>query len=212
MSEHQTPALSDYRQVVLTGGPGAGKTAILEMARKQFCRHVFVVPEAASIIFGGGFPRSPDTEGRRAAQRAIYSVQRELENFARTRVGVGLVLCDRGTVDGAAYWPGEIADYWPAVKTTAKAELDRYRAVIHVHTPSSTDGYNWVNSLRTETAEEAASLDKRIALAWTDHPFRFDVPPATDFLTKARDALEIIESFMPESCSVSACAARDPGK
>jgi len=199
MNKHQAPT-SDCRQVVLTGGPGAGKTAILEMARKQFCKHVFVLPEAASIIFLGGFPRSPDVDGRRAAQRAIYGVQLELEHYARTREGIGLVLCDRGTVDGAAYWPGEIGDYWPALKTTAKAELDRYRAVIHVHTPSSTSGYNNDYHVRTETAEQAAAIDMRIAQAWSEHPHRFDVPATTDFLTKARRALEILESLLPTSC------------
>ena len=40
--------------VVLTGG---GKTAILELARKYFCRHIVFLPEAAGIVFCGGFPR-----------------------------------------------------------------------------------------------------------------------------------------------------------
>jgi predicted ATPase len=40
--------------VVLTGGPGAGKTALLEVVRRHFCEHVVVLPEAASIVFGGG--------------------------------------------------------------------------------------------------------------------------------------------------------------
>jgi len=38
--------------VVLTGGPGAGKTAFLEIARRNFCEHIAVLPEAASIVFG----------------------------------------------------------------------------------------------------------------------------------------------------------------
>lgn len=67
------------RRIVLTGGPGAGKTALLELIRQSFCEHVTVLPEAASIVFGGGFPRHDDDECRRAAQRAIYHVQRQLE-------------------------------------------------------------------------------------------------------------------------------------
>lgn len=61
----------DRRRVVLTGGPGAGKTAVLEMIRQSFCSHVKVLPEAASVVFGGGFPREDDPDCRRAAQRAI---------------------------------------------------------------------------------------------------------------------------------------------
>ena len=36
------------RRVVLTGGPGAGKTALLELIRRSFCSHVKILPEAAT--------------------------------------------------------------------------------------------------------------------------------------------------------------------
>jgi AAA domain len=93
------------RRVVLTGGPGAGKTALLELIRQSFCAHVKVLPEAASVVFGGGFPREDDPTCRRAAQRAIFYVQRELE-IAGDSHNPAIVLCDRGTLDGLAYWPG----------------------------------------------------------------------------------------------------------
>ena len=66
------------RRIVLTGGPGAGKTAILELVRQSFCRHVQVLPEAAGILFAGGFPRGAAPELLRAVQRAIFFTQREL--------------------------------------------------------------------------------------------------------------------------------------
>ena len=77
-------AVHDRRRVVLTGGPGAGKTAVLELIRQSFCSHVKVLPEAASVVFGGGFPREDDEACRRAAQRAIFRIQRELEIVARS--------------------------------------------------------------------------------------------------------------------------------
>ncbi len=95
----------DRRRIVLTGGPGAGKTAVLELVRQQFCTHVQVLPESAGIVFGGGFPRGAAQSHQSAAQRAIYFVQRELEHMA-DGMNTAIVLCDRGTVDGAAYWPG----------------------------------------------------------------------------------------------------------
>jgi hypothetical protein len=82
------------RRIVLTGGPGAGKTAVLELVRHSLCKHLRVLPEAASIVFGGGFPREPGDEARRAAQRAIYHVQRELE-AAATGADIAIALCDR---------------------------------------------------------------------------------------------------------------------
>ncbi len=93
------------RLMALTGGPGAGKTAVLELAARSFCRHVAVLPEAASIVFGGGFPRHDTEPGRKAAQRAIYRVQWEVERLVVEEGEVAVALCDRGTVDGGAYWP-----------------------------------------------------------------------------------------------------------
>ena len=58
--------------MVITGGPGAGKTALLEVVRHHFCSHVAVLGESASILFGGGFPRRQSAPSRKAAQRAIY--------------------------------------------------------------------------------------------------------------------------------------------
>lgn len=124
------------RQIVLTGGTGAGKTAVLELVRQSLCLHMTILPEAAGIVFGGGFPRSEDTEIRRAGQRAIFFVQRELEETARA-VNAAIVLCDRGTVDGAAYWPGP-EPLWGAVGTSREEQLGRYDAVIHMRTPMTT--------------------------------------------------------------------------
>ena len=100
----------ETRRVVLTGGPGAGKTAVLEMVRHSLCRHVRVLPEAASIVFGGGFPREDDLTCRRAEQRAIYFAQRELEVTGGAHTPA-VLLCDRGTLDGLAYWPGPVEDF-----------------------------------------------------------------------------------------------------
>jgi predicted ATPase len=189
----------ERRRVVLTGGPGAGKTAILELIRKSFCSHVRVLPEAASIVFGGGFPREQDLECRRAAQRAIFYVQRELEATGDSH-HPAVVLCDRGTVDGLAYWPGLQDEYWSSLGTSLDAELGRYDAVIHLRTPSKVQGYNHQNPLRTESATDAAEIDERIAEAWSSHPNRFLVESAADFLEKATTALALLRDQVPECC------------
>lgn len=189
----------DRRRIVLTGGPGAGKTAVLELIRQSFCAHVKVLPESAGIIFGGGFPRGEQIEVRQAAQRAIFYVQRELENITETE-NPAIVLCDRGTVDGAAYWPGEVADFFTSVGTDLEEQLRRYHAVIHLRTPLDGGGYNRSNPLRVETAEQAAAIDARIARMWERHPRRFVVEASADFLTKAARSLEILRDETPECC------------
>jgi predicted ATPase len=188
----------DRRRVVLTGGPGAGKTAVLELIRQSFCVHVKVLPESAGIVFGGGFPRGESLGLRQAAQRAIFYMQRELEAAADAE-NPAVVLCDRGTVDGAAYWPGP-DDFWSSVGTTLGEQLHRYDAVIHLRPPALTSGYNHENPLRTESAEEATAIDAKIAHVWESHPRRFVVDATPDFLGKAARALEILRGEMPVCC------------
>lgn len=188
----------DGRRVVLTGGPGAGKSAVLELIRLFFCSHVRTLPEAAGIVFGGRFPRNGRIEVRRAAQRAIYYVQRELESTV-VPAESAVVLCDRGTVDGYAYWEGE-GDLWQAVGTTREAELARYTAVIHLRTPSAPDAYDHENPLRIESQAEARQIDARIAAAWAGHPHLHEIPATHDFLAKATRALELLRAHVPECC------------
>ena len=186
------------RRVVLTGGPGAGKTAVLELIRLFFCEHVRTLPESAGIIFGGHFPRDGRQEIRQAAQRAIYHVQRELESTEDVD-NSAVVLCDRGTVDGAAYWIGA-GDLWSAVGTTREAELARYDTVIHMRTPTQPDAYRRENPLRVESLEEAGVIDGRLAEAWSGHPHYLQVPSSPDFLTKAAHALRLLRDEVPECC------------
>ena len=195
------------RRVVLTGGPGAGKTAVLELIRQSLCAHVKVLPEAAGIIFGGGFPREDDPGCRRAAQRAIYDVQRELEATGDAH-DAAVVLCDRGTVDGLAYVPEPREDFWPSVRTTLQDELGRYDTVIHLRTPAFDRGYNRSNPLRTESAASAAAIDARILAAWASHPRRFIVDPSDAFLDKATRTLDIIRGELPDCCAHHAQSPR----
>lgn len=186
--------------LVLTGGPGAGKTAVLETAGRQFCEHVGVLPEAATLLFRAGFPRQPGAASRAATQRAIYHVQRELELLAAESGKYAVVLCDRGTLDGLAYWPFREADFFAQLHTTVEAEYARYAAVIHLRAPSATDGYNHRNPLRIETAEEASAIDQRIERAWSGHPRRFTVESQPDFVHKLRSAMSLISGELPDCC------------
>ena len=185
-------------RVVLTGGPGAGKTAVLELVRLLFCTHVRVLPEAASVVYGGGFPRTDEHEIRRASQRAIFHVQRELE--ATGTVGAScVVLCDRGTVDGGAYWPGP-DELWADVGTTLAAERARYDTVIHLRTPRPGSGYDQRNPLRIETPTQARAIDERIAVLWDGHPRLYTIDADPDFLVKAMRALDVLRGEVPACC------------
>ena len=187
----------ERRRVVVTGGPGAGKTALLELIRQSFCSHVKVLPEAAGVVFGGGFPREDDPACRRAAQRAIFYVQRELEAAGDSH-NPAIVLCDRGTVDGLAYWPGAAEEF--CLATTLDSELRRYDAVIQLRTPAPEHGYNHQNPLRTESATTAAEIDARIRRRGSRTPEGSSSESSAEFLDKAAQALEILRGEMPDCC------------
>lgn len=183
--------------VVLTGGPGGGKTAVLEIVRRAFCEHVAILPEAATILFGGGFPRARTAEGARATQRLVFGIQRELERAACEGGTFAVALCDRGTLDGLAYWPaGSPAE----LGIDRAAELHRYAAVIHLRPARAAAGYDRSNPARIETAEEALAVDARIEAAWDGHPKRFFVEAEGDFIAKVARAVALIRDEIPACC------------
>lgn len=194
--------------VVLTGGPGAGKTAVLELIKKQLCQHTVVLPEAASIVFSGGFWRLESVTAKLAAQRAIFHVQRELENLVTQENKWALGLCDRGTLDGLAYWPEKETSFWTLLEASKEKEFEKYSAVIHLRTPSTKNGYNYQNPIRIESANEAAEIDARIARIWSTHPNYQEIESSEDFLEKAEKAVNLILQHVPDCCQTHVATDR----
>lgn len=192
------------KKIAITGGPGAGKTALLEVVRRRFCRHVCVLPESASILFSGGFPRGHTVSAECAAQRAIYHVQVELERMAEDEHAYSVILCDRGTLDADAYWPPQNGSFFDDLATTPERELGRYDVVIHLRTPRSPAAYNHQNPVRIESLAQAAAIDDKIALTWGAHPCRIVIEHTQDFLEKINTALAAIESSVPKCCHPNA--------
>lgn len=186
--------------IVITGGPGAGKTAILEMAKKLMSEKVVILPEAASIIFGGGFWRLPSLTAKSAAQSAIFHVQSELENLVIDESIWNMGLCDRGTLDGLAYWPRSEGLFWKMSNTTLERELQKYHAVIHLRSPTEELGYNHLNPLRVESALDAFHIDNKIGAIWKQHSNYQEIPSNSNFLHKAQAAIDLIVKFQDECC------------
>lgn len=176
-------------KIVLTGGPSAGKTSTVELLFRGYAKKLCVVQEAASLLYRGGFPRESGVEHQKCQQRAIYHVQKELENIAQLD-GRNLI-CDRGSLDGLAYWPGDEKTFFQSINSTMERELLRYDWVIHLDTVPSYD-YQ-ATSLRTETNEQALAINERIKLAWRLHPQRFIIHDSCEFILKMNLAIKIVE-------------------
>lgn len=151
--------------------PRRGKTTAADLFRREIGEAVVIVRESATLLFSGGFPREDTPFARRAIQQAIYHVQRNLEDVQTARYPDRILLCDRGTIDGAAYWPGRAEDFFTAVGSTYEAELARYDAVLFFESAAVGGiGIENGNPARVESIAEAARLDGVMRGLWQPHP------------------------------------------
>ncbi|MEO6738910.1 MAG: AAA family ATPase [Chthoniobacteraceae bacterium] len=186
-------------RIVLTGGPGGGKTTAGDLFRREIGDRVVLVPEAATLLFSGGFPRVQEPPAVRAAQRAIFHLQRGLEDVQGARFPERILLCDRGTVDGAAYWPGLPHDYFDAVGTSLDAEMRRYDAVIFFESAAvGGDRIEGGNPIRNESIEQAVELDRKLRALWSQHPRFVLVPHNRSFFKKISFGLASLESIVTQ--------------
>src|SRR5881394_233790 len=131
-------------RIVLTGGPGAGKTVISRLIAERHPHHFALVPEAATQVYDALQTRWDllDLPGRRDVQRKIYRLQVDQEDRTAAANPTKALLLDRGTIDGAAYWPEGPEDFWRDVGTTHADELKRYDAVILLETSAAVGLYD----------------------------------------------------------------------
>lgn len=184
-------------RIALTGGPGGGKTTAADLFRREIGERVVIVPEAGTLVFSGGFPRSRERAAVIAAQRAIFHVQRNLEDVQSALFPGRILLCDRGTIDGAAYWPGDARDFFRALGTSLERELARYDAVIFFESAAvgglSIEGGN---PIRNETVEEAIELDRRMRELWSKHPRFILIPHNPSFFKKISFGLAALDGIV----------------
>lgn len=187
------------KTLCLTGGPGAGKTAVADVLKREFQNKIFVLPESASLLYHGGFPRAENPAELKTVQSAIYHVQRYAEVLAGVKQNKArLLVCDRGTLDGAAYYPGGLSKFLIQVGSDLDTELNRYDVVLHMETPAANMGYDFSNPVRNESSKEALQLDRKIQNVWKSHPNRFVIQSRESFLNKVSEVVEFVRQELNE--------------
>jgi len=186
-------------RIVMTGGPGGGKTTAADLFRREIGGRVVVVPESATLLFSGGFPRTVEPGARASAQCAIYHVQRNLEDVRSAQYPDRILLCDRGTIDGAAYWPGGAEEFFTAVGSSEELELARYDAVIFFETAAAGGlSIEGGNPTRIESNAEALELDSRLRALWSKHERFVVVPHNPSFVKKILFGLAVLEDIVAQ--------------
>lgn len=194
---------ADLCRIVLTGGPGAGKTSVTRLLAESSVWSrwrdelggVTAVPEAATQTYAARRTRWDwlDDAGRREVQRAIYHLQvqqeAELAETARRR-GDRVLLLDRGTIDGSAYWPDGAEAYWHDLGSSVSVELERYDGVVLLESAATIGIYDGdaSNAVRFEDPQAAVESGRALAALWGGHPRQVRVPAREDFEAKVAAA------------------------
>ena len=160
-------------------------------------------PEAFSLLVSNGmaFDYLGAVDGMdNVVQDTVMDLQIGLEDsferVLRARGKPGVLLCDRGLMDGSAYMSAEAWDRLLEkrdVQCVSELREGRYNAVFHLVTAAEgAEQYYTLenNAVRTETPELARQLDHMTRNAWVGHPNLKIFDNATDFERKLQRVVE----------------------
>lgn len=182
-------------KIVVTGGPGGGKTTALDLFKRELVqKKLAIVPEAATSIFQSGVERDKRAEVIVDIQKMIYDYQVNLEAIYEKQKKEHVLLCDRGTLDGLAYWPGDGDSFFEKVCSSYHEELLRYDAVIFFETAACSGGDITTNNIyRNETNLQAIELDRKLREVWSAHPNFYVVASRDSFMQKINEGIDILK-------------------
>lgn len=186
-------------KIVLTGAPGSGKSTIARELARRFPELFVVVPEAATQYYTAlGFRWDQLTiEQQREAQRGIYHLQVDQEERLASLHPEKTLLMDRGTIDGAAYWPDGPAEYWRDLGTTEQAEISRYAMVVVLESSAAIGLYDGdkSNQVRFEDAQGALENAKLLRRLWSAHPNTHFVAAQRDLEQKVAEVERLVRAL-----------------
>jgi len=122
-----------------------------------------------------------------------------LEQIFRDVYADRLLICDRGTLDGLAYWPDDEQSYLDSFGTTFEVEVARYGAVIFFQTAAiHGEDVKSNNPYRTEDSRTAVALDEKLQRVWARHPNFHFIPAQLSFMAKINHGLETIAGVLKQ--------------
>ena len=196
-------------KIVITGGPCAGKTTAMSWIQNAFTKLgyavLFVDETATQLITGGAAPWLNNSNKDFQLHLLQLQVAKEMAfaDIAKTmKSDKILIVCDRAAMDNCAYMTEqEFGWVLKQMQTNKVAMRDQYDAVFHLVTAAKgAEKYYTLanNQARTETLEEASSLDDKLIAAWTGHPHFRVIDNSTGFEEKMLRLIREITAFLGE--------------
>ena len=196
-------------KIVITGGPCAGKTTAMSWIQNAFTKLgyavLFVDETATQLITGGAAPWLSNSNKEFQWHLLQLQVAKEMAfaDIAKTmKSDKILIVCDRAAMDNCAYMTEqEFGWVLKQMQTNKVAMRDQYDAVFHLVTAAKgAEKYYTLanNQARTETLEEASSLDDKLIAAWTGHPHFRVIDNSTGFEEKMLRLIREITAFLGE--------------
>jgi thymidylate kinase len=200
-------------EIVLTGGPCAGKTTALDFIRQEFTTQgyrVLTAPEVATMYILGGFPdinvlSQNDRPTYLALERAMLLTQRTLKGvmtyLADELDEDVLVVYDRAELDLLAYIkPKEFFELIDEIRLDEEDLLEQYDLVIHLVTAAdgAEEAYTLENNLARREAkiEDAREVDRKTMEAWIGHPNLVVISNEGDFAYKMSRVISEIKNTL----------------
>ena len=194
------------KRIVLTGGPGSGKTTVLDKIRDVYTKEgikVLVVSETATELINSGISFLDGTVELLDFQELVLRLQLAKESVVDRALELSskedvIVIYDRGTIDNTAYINKE---EFEIVLTRLNHEksfsdlLNKYDLVINL--VGREDFYTTENNkARSESVGEALKLGDRTLHSWVGHPKIRIVKPKDTVDEKINEVLNIINDLL----------------
>lgn len=184
--------------VVLTGGPGGGKSALLSRLRYGYgivgSYRILILEEA---ICGMRFTRlDPHSEPFQCALVAVQAATEELACQLLASEPPAVLLTHRGTLDPCAFWQsfGHSAEsFFEMTRTSLTDHYARYTAVLHMESAAVRTPCNYTrypDAHRPESISEAARLDALLGDLWHGHPHYYLIPARESLEEKLEEAMK----------------------
>lgn len=192
--------------VAVTGGPKAGKTTFLQLAKERI-PGLIVAPEATTIVLQENIHFLPkmnelSRDEKLEFHKMVLEKQKLLEKEVleqAERKKSKIVMCDRGIADTLAYLDEVRLHFMNIENIELSLIYNRYDLVLHFESvvitrPELFDNEN--NKCRYETKEGAIYREKTLQEIWKDHPNRHFLSGHKGLEYSCEKAFKIMKDFI----------------